>query len=87
MYSNEAFAALGYEGFYASEEEALRTSRVRAFRRYVTYLMDKRFTLARKPQMHRWKHPLHRPLTPARPRPAAHASERASRSPRPCRTL
>ena len=48
VYSNGGYAKL-YKGFYATEEEALRTSRVRAFRHYVTYLMDKRFTLVTKP--------------------------------------
>ena len=74
VYSNGGYAKL-YKGFYATEEEALRTSRVRAFRHYVTYLMDKRFTLVTKPNA---------PLE-ASPAPTPHTSP-AKRG-RPCKRV
>jgi hypothetical protein len=47
--SRDGYAALGLKDVFATKEEALRSSRVRLLRNFVTFLMDRRFTMAMAP--------------------------------------
>lgn len=49
MRSREGYAALGLKDVFATKEEALRSSRVRLLRNFVTFLVDKRIAVAMAP--------------------------------------
>lgn len=47
--SNGEYARLGFRSVFATKEDALRTFRVRAFRHFVTYVMDRRLVTGAGP--------------------------------------